>query len=215
MGNRIILWLLSTTFIVFSLTTMVEAEEKNGDRKTVADQYEDQPSSDKKEKGMEQEEKDASLTTSKTVWTFVKVILVLALVIALIYLLLRFIKKRTKSFTERQTIQGIGGVQVGANRSVQLVKVGERVFVLGVGESISLIKEIEDTDEIQQLEDTGEQDDVIDHSFSKFNDWLQKTKETKRSKSNFTTILENNLKQMKQEHKETIDQVIRNKEHEK
>ena len=40
---------------------------------------------------------------------------------------------------------------VGANRSVQLIKVGDRLLVVGVGENIQLLKEIEEGQEYDQI----------------------------------------------------------------
>ncbi|WP_252313466.1 flagellar biosynthetic protein FliO [Sinobaca sp. H24] len=78
-------------------------------------------------------------------------ILALAAVITIMYLLLKFINKRTKKYSSNQTMQNLGGVPLGQNKSVQLVKVGERLLVVGVGESIQLLKEIEDEEERETL----------------------------------------------------------------
>ncbi|GAE36040.1 flagellar biosynthetic protein FliO [Halalkalibacter akibai] len=82
---------------------------------------------------------------------FAQMISALALVIVLIYLLLRFVNKRSQTFRSSQVLQNIGGVPLGANRSVQLVKVGDRLLVVGVGETIQLLREIEDKQEIEKL----------------------------------------------------------------
>lgn len=213
MRNRMIFWLLALIAVMFSLPPAGEAmaaEEQDDSGKTVADQFKDEPSSDEKKGEKEQKEQEEDIpftTTSDTVWTFVKVVLVLALVIALIYLLLRFINKRTRSFTDGRKIQSIGGVNVGSNRSVQLIKVGGRIFVIGVGESVSLIKEIDDVEEVEQLEDDSGRDDVIDHSMVRFRDWLKKAQKTKGSGTDFKTMLEDRMKQINKEHKGVVERV--------
>ncbi|WP_143848869.1 flagellar biosynthetic protein FliO [Alkalicoccobacillus porphyridii] len=85
--------------------------------------------------------------------TILKLIGALALIIALLYGLLRFLSKRTKSFQQSQLLENMGGVPLGPNRSVQLIKVGDRVLVVGVGDSIQLLTEIDAEDERKALLD--------------------------------------------------------------
>ena len=87
-----------------------------------------------------------------TVWDFFKMIFATVFVVTLIYLLLKFINQRNRMFaSKRGFIENLGGIGVGANRSVQLVKVGNRILVIGVAESIQLLKEIENDDEIKEI----------------------------------------------------------------
>ncbi|OXS78560.1 flagellar biosynthetic protein FliO [Domibacillus enclensis] len=81
----------------------------------------------------------------------VRMIAALAFVVALLYFLLRFVNKKSRSFQDTNVVRHLGGTALGGSRSVQIVKVGDSVFVLGVGEDISLIKEIEDPAERQAL----------------------------------------------------------------
>lgn len=82
---------------------------------------------------------------------FVQMIAALAFVVLLMYVLLRFFSKRSQAFQANQMLQNIGGVPLGANRSVQIVKVGNRLLVVGVGETIQLLKEIDNEEEMKQL----------------------------------------------------------------
>ena len=47
----------------------------------------------------------------------------------------------------------MGGTGLGGNRSIQLVKVGDRILIVGVGEDIQLLTEIKDEAERNQLLD--------------------------------------------------------------
>ncbi|MCD8501525.1 MAG: flagellar biosynthetic protein FliO [Bacillaceae bacterium] len=85
------------------------------------------------------------------VLTLFKMLLALAVVIAIIVFLLRFIGKKSQSYHSSRTLQNIGGVPLGANKSVQLIKVGSHVLVVGVGDSIQLLKEIRDESEVKQI----------------------------------------------------------------
>ncbi|KAA0547926.1 flagellar biosynthesis protein FliZ [Bacillus sp. BGMRC 2118] len=82
---------------------------------------------------------------------FINLLFSLLLVLALLYVTLRFIKKKNQSFTSTKTMMNLGGTSLGGNRSVQLVKVGNRILVVGVGEDIQLLKEIDSEEEIEQL----------------------------------------------------------------
>lgn len=94
---------------------------------------------------------DESSAVGVTIWDFLKMIIATLFVIALLYFLLKFINKKSHGYKDSQLIQNIGGTSLGANRSVQMIKVGERVLVVGVGENIQLLKEIEDKEEARQI----------------------------------------------------------------
>lgn len=74
----------------------------------------------------------------------VKMVLALLLVLGLIYGLLKFLNKRSKKFQQVKGLENIGGVSVGPNKSVQLVRIGSKVFLVGVGENVELLEEITD-----------------------------------------------------------------------
>ena len=50
-----------------------------------------------------------------------------------------------------QLVENLGGNRLGANRSVQLIKVGERLFVVGVGENIQLLKKLKKDKNMSKL----------------------------------------------------------------
>ncbi|MGG3451323.1 flagellar biosynthetic protein FliO [Domibacillus aminovorans] len=81
----------------------------------------------------------------------VRMVGALVFVVALLYFLLRFINKKSRSYQENHTVRHLGGTALGGSRSVQVVKVGSRVLILGVGENVGLLKEIEDEEERNEL----------------------------------------------------------------
>ena len=72
-------------------------------------------------------------------------------VVGLLYFVLKFVNKKGRLFKRTQLIENLGGTTLGANRSVQLIKVGNRLFIVGVGENIQLLKEIEEEQEYEQI----------------------------------------------------------------
>ncbi|QSB48203.1 flagella biosynthesis regulatory protein FliZ [Parageobacillus toebii] len=87
-----------------------------------------------------------------SVWDVIKLIGATVFVLLLIYGLLKFLHHRGQLFTGKKgVIEHLGGTSVGTNRSVQLIKVGNRILVIGVGESIQLLREIDDEKEIEEI----------------------------------------------------------------
>ncbi|HYK71814.1 MAG TPA: flagellar biosynthetic protein FliO [Pseudoneobacillus sp.] len=102
--------------------------------------------------------KDTSVETGVssvgvTFFDFVKMIFALVFVVALLYGVLKFVNKKSKSFQSTQLVENLGGTSLGSNRSVQMIKVGNRILVVGVGESIQLLKEIDDEEEYRDMID--------------------------------------------------------------
>ncbi|KSU85080.1 flagellar protein FliO/FliZ [Fictibacillus enclensis] len=94
---------------------------------------------------------ESSATGGSGVVTFIKVLFSLGLVLFLLFFLLKMIQKRTKNYQEGKVLQSIGGLSVGSNRSVQIIKAGSSVLVIGVGETVTLLKEINEEEEVKQL----------------------------------------------------------------
>lgn len=88
---------------------------------------------------------------SVTAVDFIKMFIALGFVLFLVYFLLKFVTKRNRLFQQGQSIVNLGGTSLGQSKSIQMIKVGNRVLVVGVGESISLLKEIEDEQESKEL----------------------------------------------------------------
>jgi flagellar protein FliO/FliZ len=86
-----------------------------------------------------------------TFFDYVKMIAALIFVVALIYFLLKFINQKSRSFQQTKMINHLGGAPLGGNRSVQIVKIGNQVLVLGVGEDIQLLKEVQDEKEKEEI----------------------------------------------------------------
>lgn len=81
----------------------------------------------------------------------VYVIIVLAVIIGLIILLIRFLGTKNKSWFSNPTIRIIGGVGLGPNKTLQVIEVGNSVYLIGVGENINLVDKISDPDEVTSI----------------------------------------------------------------
>ena len=82
---------------------------------------------------------------------YIKVLLSLGFVLGLLIFVLRFLNKKNITYQQNNMLQSLGGVSVGPQKSVQIVKVGSRILVVGVGEDIQLLVDIDDEAEVERL----------------------------------------------------------------
>lgn len=133
---------------------------------------------------------------------FLKMIFALLLVLALIYFILTFMKKRNKLQGNSELLENLGGISLGTNKSVQLIKVGDKVYLVGVGENVELMKEITDESLIETLlVETEEQEPMTSYIQSIFQGRNKQTTKT----SNFTNTFKQELNKLKKERNNLID----------
>ena len=48
-------------------------------------------------------------------------------------------------------MKNLGGLSLGAQKSAQLIQIGNRLYIVGVGDNITLLKEIDNEEEMNQL----------------------------------------------------------------
>lgn len=197
---------------------VVSLAETTSDNRTVAEQLEEA----QKENGTKQTERESGDTTTSIedeetavqlqeepslLWSFVKLIGALAFVIFLMLVLLRLFTNRSKAFRQNRTIENIGGVSLGPNRSVQIVRVGEKLLVVGVGENVQLLKEIDTEEEIEQLITKHEQQlERLDVPMTKFANWLgrkatRRKVETTTEEVEFSSVLRKQLEDVSESQK--------------
>ena len=87
----------------------------------------------------------------------VQLVLYTLLIVAMIYGLIKFLAARQKNFQPNQAVKLMGGTPLGNNKSLQLVKVGGQMYLIGVGNEVTLIKEFSDAAEISGIEKDFEQ----------------------------------------------------------
>ncbi|HLR70901.1 MAG TPA: flagellar biosynthetic protein FliO [Pseudogracilibacillus sp.] len=92
-----------------------------------------------------------NIQSTSLIFNVIKMIVALLLVLALIYVLLIFIKKRNKLTQQVKVLDNLGGISVGPNKSIQLVRIGEKVYMIGVGDTVELLQEITDASVIDDL----------------------------------------------------------------
>ncbi|MBQ0139320.1 MAG: flagellar biosynthetic protein FliO [Kurthia sp.] len=97
------------------------------------------------------DDKDSSLSSGMSAWDYIKILLALAFVVCLLFFVLKLVNRNNKKYQSNQMLQNLGGVSVGQQKSIQLLKVGNSLFLVGVGDDVHILKEITDEQEQQSL----------------------------------------------------------------
>jgi flagellar protein FliO/FliZ len=87
------------------------------------------------------------------VWDFVRMVIVLGIVIAVIYVVFYLLKRASGGrFENSPMIRLLGSHGLPGNKALHLVEVGRQVFLIGVGDdSIALLSEISDQESLDEL----------------------------------------------------------------
>lgn len=155
------------------------------------------------------ESKAAEAKIGVTIWDFLRMILATAFVAGLLYFLLKFINKKSMSYKSSQLVENLGGTSLGANRSIQIVKAGNRLLIVGVGENIQLLKEIDDPEEFSQviqeynnkIEQLVQPSDIVTKFLKRTN------KDDGKQSVNFSALLNDQLNEMTSGRKKVLEEI--------
>jgi flagellar protein FliO/FliZ len=121
----------------------------------------------------EVEPQPVAVSWGSTLAYLLSLVAVFAVVVVMAYFTAKFIGSR---FNARMATGGgriLENLPLAPNRSVCIVEIAGRVFLLGVGENISLIAEItDDTDMVENLREKNK--DMFSQDFGSFSDLIQK-----------------------------------------
>jgi len=204
---------ISTLFLLFDQDAYA-AKDPNESieeyyNKAKIDRSEEQPAPNVEQEPAEEIDTDP---VSVTAWDYVKMIFALLFVVLLLYGLLRFVNSRNKTFQHNQLIQNLGGVGVSQGKSVQLLQVGNSLFLVGIGEDITLLKEIEDPEEIEKITKIYEEKQVIGKTVPYITELVNGLKEnvSTKSKSNekndpsFNETFQKKLREIKKDRSDVL-----------
>jgi flagellar protein FliO/FliZ len=194
--------------------------EGSSQGKSVWDTVNDSEKNDNKGQSKSSESKEPAENES-TFFMLVKLIFMLGIVLAILFFVLRFIQKKSVSFQDGKNLQSLGGIGVGQNRSVQLIKTGNSVLVVGVGDTVTLLKEITNADEVKMMLEQRPAQQVSTISNQLKSKWLnrqessQKTDEdSKDQTANFKNLLASLTNERKEQRKEIQKAFEEGKQHE-
>ncbi|KGR86426.1 flagellar biosynthetic protein FliO [Lysinibacillus odysseyi] len=175
----------------------------------ISDEYLENP-----DRNIESNETDADTTISDSAsvsmgaWEYIKIFLALLFVLGLLLFVLRFLNKRNLNYQQNSMIQNLGGQSVGAQKSVQLLQIGNKLYIVGVGENVQLLQVITDPEEIEGIlalynEKLGNTtaSPYIAELFNKF-----RAKGTaEKQPADFSELLDKRLSQIKQQRSDELE----------
>lgn len=194
--------------------------EGSSQGKSVWDSVNDSKKNDNKGENKSPEIKEPAENES-TFFMLVKLIFMLGIVLAILFFVLRFIQKKSISFQDGKNLQSLGGIGVGQNRSVQLIKTGNSVLVVGVGDTVTLLKEITNEDEVKMMLEQRPAQQVSTMANQLKSKWLNrqesslKTDEVSKDQTaNFKNLLASLTNERKEQRKEIQKAFEEGKHHE-
>nr|WP_239588154.1 flagellar biosynthetic protein FliO [Gracilibacillus alcaliphilus] len=128
--------------------------------------------------------------------SLLRLVLALAVVIAIIIFISKFLQKKNKLFKRQQIVENYGGISLGPNKTIQIIKIGNRYFVVGVGDNIELLMEITDGKTIEQLEAESEPNESLDKLKTKLWNMNQEPNSEENTKA-FSTLFNKEINSMK------------------
>jgi len=93
----------------------------------------------------------SDFSTGEFYGSMIQVVVVLAVVVGLIVVLIRFLAGRNKRWSGKRSLLVHAGVPLGPNKSLQIVEIGDAVYVVGVGENVTLLDKIDDPEKTEAL----------------------------------------------------------------
>lgn len=166
-------------------------------------------------------EEKSNSSVGVTFMDIMRTILVLCIVIGLLIALLKWMQKKSYFPHSDHLIKNLGGTPLGGNRSIQLIKVGRSIFIVGVGENVQLLKEVTDEKEISQL--LKQYDERLDRVMRTsnlvtiFKEKLEKNSSMTGAKqqSSFKQEIEKRMKEIEMKRKEAMEEHVKKGSNEK
>lgn len=199
-----ILFLLAA---LISPVSMAYAEQLNT---SVKDCLENPESCEEGQAGKTNNQSKATDTkVGVTFMDFLRMILATVFVAGLLYFLLKFINKKTMSYKSSQLVENLGGTSLGANRSIQIVKAGNRLLIVGVGENIQLLREIDDPEEYSQViqEYNNKMEQLVQPSDIVTKFIKRASKDGSKESSTFSALLKQQLNDMASGRKKALEEI--------
>ncbi|WP_462410740.1 flagellar biosynthetic protein FliO [Neobacillus sp. Marseille-QA0830] len=164
--NWLVLLIVS---LIGLLVPVTPVQAKEG---TVYEQFEKTPSAGQKETVQSPETTDTSIVpyAAKFIGSFL-------LIIALLFVLLKYLSGKKGIYAKRGPFHALGGHALGKNRSVQMILIGETLYILGVGEDVQLIRAIPPGEEQSRLLEI-----IAEKPADAVSTWSAKIKKTSQQK---------------------------------
>jgi len=203
--------ILLSMFLLTFPTQMVSANSKN---KTVSDMYSDNP-----ELHTEDSTAVGETAVGLTAWDYIKMLIALIFVLVLLIWVLKFISKKSAHFQQNNIVRNLGGISLGSQKSVQILQIGDALYIVGVGENVELLKEINEPEEIEKLLNYYNEKQALPSSSPYITELLKKMKgqskkSDKESDSDFGNMFNERLSEIHKVRRDELEK-WKEKEHDK
>lgn len=176
----------------------------------VDDAYLSNPVVNEEEENQSGDLVDSTSTPKVGILDYIKVLFALIFVLGLLLFVLRFLNKKNSVYQQTSGIQNLGGVSVGPQKSVQVLKVGSQVLIVGVGDDVRVLSEVKDEKEIESIlnsfdyEVTGQSKPYMFELLNKLS--KKKTTHTSgESGKEFGEVFDKTLSELKKERSNELD----------
>ncbi|MFV9509847.1 flagellar biosynthetic protein FliO [Tepidibacillus sp. LV47] len=138
-------------------------------------------------------------------WQFFKLIFFLSLILVMIYFLFRFLSRKN-GFLRSNAFQHLGGIPLGQNKSIQLVEIGQKIYVLGIGQEVRLLHIIDSQEELMQIKDAMSS---LSLTNDRFIDWFKRVKVNRsHKKDSFEEFLNQKMRQLRDERTLSLQEIL-------
>lgn len=137
---------------------------------------------------------------------FLKMIFALLLILGLIYVMVKILGRKNHTLQQSKVIENLGGIPLGQNKSIQLVRIGNQIMVIGVGENIELLFELTDEETIELIHE-NEQVQTMPNNFLQFlTDKFESSRKKANQSKEFEQLFTNELEKMKEKRAQIIEE---------
>lgn len=91
------------------------------------------------------------MSYSDAVINIIWVLVVLVIIIFLIVFVIKFLGQKNRSWSRNQAIRTLGAIGLAQNKSMQVIELGDSIYIIGVGDDIRLVDKISDPEEVAAL----------------------------------------------------------------
>lgn len=157
---------------------------------------------------------DIGVGTGSLFVNLVKMVFALLLVLGLIYGLVKFLNKRNKLFQQVKTLENMGGISVGPNKSIQLVRIGSKLYVVGVGDNVELLQEVTEEEVKSELLEKDARDARSSSLLSPLFQQKNGRNDQTTSRNEFKRLFSTELEKLKRTRRSMIRQKQKDDQHE-
>lgn len=137
---------------------------------------------------------------------FIRMIFALLLILALIYVMVKILGRKNRTLHQTNVLENLGGIPLGHNKSIQLIRIGERVIAVGVGENVELLFEISDEKVIQLLQESSKASTSENNIFQFITERMKKIEKKDNDSNMFKKMFANELDKMKENRNKIIQE---------